>query len=166
LLASRTMRSFDYSRCIAIVVMLLLASLSVVGQTKLASSTDESSEAPKIGAITGKVLNESGQPLPNTAVSIRAFGSVGPGRVATTDSEGAFQVTGLDPAAYMVSASVPAYTQPPRDPDNTQPTYYRIGDSITLVMIKGGVITGTVTTSAGEPVVGARIRVHTIRDAN
>ena len=146
--------------------MLLLASLSAVGQTKQASSTDESGEVPKTGAITGRVVNESGQPLPNTAVSIRAFGSVGPGRGATNDSEGAFQVTGLDTAAYMVWASVPAYTQPLRDPDNTQATYYRIGDSITLVMIKGGVITGTVTTSAGEPVVGVRIRVQIIREGN
>jgi hypothetical protein len=160
------MKSFDHSRCIAIVLMLLLASLSVFGQTKQASSTDESSEVPKTGAITGRVVNESGQPLPNAAVLIRAFGVTGPGRTATTDSEGAFQVTGLDPVAYTMWASVPAYTQPPRDPDNTQASYYRVGDSVTLVLIKGGVITGTVTTPAGEPVVGARIRVQTIRDAN
>lgn len=146
--------------------MLLLTSLSAVGQTKQAPSPDESTEVPKTGAITGRVLNESGQALPNAAVFIRGFGSAGQGRGATTDREGAFQVTGLDPVAYLVSASVAAYTPPPRDPDNIQATYYRVGDSVTLVLIKGGVITGTVTTSTGEPVVGVRIRVQTIRDGN
>ncbi len=160
------MRSFDHTRITAVVAMVILTSLSAVGQAQQPSSTDEATEVPKTGAITGRVLNESGQPLPNAVVSIRAFGLLGQGRGATTDREGNFQVNGLDPVAYSVSASVPTYTPPPRDPDSTQATYYRIGDSVTLVLIKGGVITGSVTTSAGEPVVGVRVRAQNIRDGN
>ena len=42
---------------------------------------------------------------------------------------------------------LPAYTAPARDPDSTEATYYRVGDSVTLVLVKGGVITGRVTKS-------------------
>jgi hypothetical protein len=161
------MRSFDHTRrTTTIVVMLLLTSLSAFGQTQQRSSPDESTEVPKTGAITGRVLNESGQPLANAAVSIRAFGSMGEGRGTTTDRDGTFQVGGLDPVAYLISASIPAYTPLPRDPDSTQATYNRVGDSVNLVLIKGGVITGTVTTSTGEPVVGVVVRAQNIRDGN
>lgn len=158
------MRLFDYSASTA-VVMILLTSLPALAQTPQ-PLPDEATEAAKTGAITGKVVNESGQPLPDAMVLIRAFGSVGPGRGVTTDREGTFQVSGLDPVAYLISASVPAYTPLPRDPDSTQATYYRVGDLVTLVLIKGGVITGSVTTSTGEPVVGVPVRAQMIRDAN
>ena len=88
------MRFFDHSRSTAIVVTLLLTSFSAVGQTQQ-PSPDEATEVPKTGAITGRVLNESGQPLPNAAVLIRAFGSAGQGRGVTTDREGAFKVSGI-----------------------------------------------------------------------
>jgi len=120
----------------------------------------------KSGSITGRVVNESGQPLANAAVSVRAFGSVGPGNVTTTDAEGNFQVAGLDPVAYQVSAVIPAYTAPPRDPDSTLAPYYRVGDSVKLELIRGGVITGSVTTSAGEPVVAVRVFAYMLRDGN
>src|SRR5262249_11217562 len=50
--------------------------------------------------------------------------------------------------------------------DSTQATSYRVGESATLVLIKGGVITGTVTTASGELVVGVRVRAQMIRDGN
>jgi len=130
------------------------------------SSRDENTQETKTGTISGRIVNESGQPLANALVFIRAFGSTGPGRSTASDEEGGFQVSGLDPAAYLVSASVPAYTAAPRDPDSTQPTYFRVGDSVKIELIKGGVITGTVTTSTGEPVVVVRVRAYMIRDGN
>lgn len=128
---------------------------------------DDSTEEPtKTGAIKGRVVNESGQPLANASVSVRAYGSVGQSRMTTTDSDGNFQIGDLDPLGYMVSAAAPSYTSPPRDPDNTQATYYRVGDSVRLQLIKGGVITGIVTTQTGEPIVGVRVRAEMIRDSN
>ena len=120
----------------------------------------------KTGAITGTVVNDNGQPLANAAVFVRPFGSNVPGRTTTTDSEGTFQVRGLDPMAYIVSASLPAYATAPRDPDSSQATYFRVGDSVKIELIKGAVITGTVTSSTGEPIVGVRVRVFMIRDGN
>lgn len=86
-------------------------------------------------------------------MTVRAYGSAGQGRNTFTDAEGKFQVTGLDPAAYIVSASVSAYVTAPRDPDSIQSPYYRVGDSVRIELMKGGVITGTVATAADEPVV-------------
>ena len=128
---------------------------------------DDSTEEPaKTGAIKGRVVNESGQPLANASVSVRAYGSVGQSRITSTDSEGNFQIGDLDPLGYMVSAAAPSYTLPPRDPNNPQLTYYRVGDSVRLQLVRGGVITGMVTTQTGEPVIAVRVRAEMIRDSN
>ena len=73
------------------------------------------------------------------------------GRPTTTDSEGSFQLSGLDPAAYVVTVSLPGYVTAPRDPDVNPIGYYHLGDTARLEMIKGGVITGRVTRATGEP---------------
>jgi hypothetical protein len=137
-----------------------------VGRAQQVPATDEKSEETKTGSINGRVVNENGQPLANAAVYVRAFGSNERGRSTTTDADGAFQVSGLDPLAYMVSASLPAYTPAPRDPDSPQATYFRVGDSVRLELMKGAVITGTVTSSTGEPLVAVRVLVYMIRDGN
>ncbi len=160
------MRSVDHTRRIVIVVGLLLTSLSAVGRSQQSSAADEATEVPATGSITGRVLNENGQPLPNASVSIRAYGSAASGRSTTTDRNGTFQASGLERLAYLISASAPAYTPQPRDLDSTQATYFRVGDTVTLVLFKGGVITGSVTTSGDEPVVGVRVRAQLIRDGS
>lgn len=159
------MRSIDHTRRTGLVVMLLLTSLSAVGQTQQPSS-DEGNEIPTSGAITGRVINENGQPLPNALVIIRPFGLPGQGRATTTDREGAFQSSGLDRVLYFISASAPGYAVLPRDPDSTQSNYNRVGDLVNLVLVKGGVITGSVTTATDDPVVGVSVRAQIIRDAN
>ena len=130
------------------------------------SQGDESQTTPATGAITGQVVTETGQPLAGAIVSVRAYGATGQERNTITDGEGKFQVGGLDPLSYIVSAFVSAYVATPRDPDSTQAPYYGVGDSVRLQLMKGGVITGTVTTSAGEPVVGVRVQAFLIRDSN
>ena len=44
------------------------------------------------------------------------------------------------------------------------PTFYRPGDSVTVTLIKGGVIAGTITDSDGRPVVNATVRAFRVRD--
>lgn len=130
------------------------------------SQPEESQTAPATGAITGQVVTETGQPLAGAAVTVRVYGATGQGRSTTTDAEGNFQVSGLDPLAYTVFASFSAYVTAPRDPDSIQAPYYRVGDSVRLQLMKGGVITGSVTTSTSEPVVGVRVHAYMIRDGN
>jgi hypothetical protein len=121
-------------------------------------------EEPVTGVIDGKVVTESGQPLAAASVLVRAVNSTGTGRSTTTDVDGNFRVTGLEPALYTINANVPIYTTPlPSDP--MSPTYYRIGETVRLEMVRGGAITGTVTNAVGEPVVAVRVRATMIRDA-
>jgi Carboxypeptidase regulatory-like domain len=116
------------------------------------------------GAIDGRVVNERGEPMAGAAVSVRAVGTFAQGRSMNADAEGNFRFTGLEPALYTVSAYSPAYILQPQEADSASP-YYRIGDSVRLEVIKGGVITGAVTNAAGEPVVGVRVRAFRVRDA-
>ena len=160
------MRSAQHTCRLAFLVGLLLISLPVLGQSQSSPSPDETSEVPTTGKISGRLINENGQPLSGAAVFIRAYGPPGPSYVTTTARDGSFESSSLDRRAYLINASAPGYTTQPRDPDSTQSTYYRIGDSITIVLLKGGVITGSVTNSGAEPVVGVRVRAQMIRDGN
>lgn len=154
------------SQRLLIVTAMLALLICHVTRAQQPTPADEKTAETKTGAITGTVVNDSGQPLANAVVFVRAFGSSGQSRSTTTDSDGNFQLRGLDPLAYMVSASLPAYTLAPRDADSPQTPYFRVGDSVRLELIKGAVITGTVTSSSGEPLVGVRVRVFMIRAGN
>ena len=128
------------------------------------SPTPRIPDEASMGSIDGKVVNENGQVMSGAAVVIRAVNSMTTGRTTISDMEGHFSVNGLERGLYMVSAQAPAYTtSPPSDPNT--PTYYRIGDSIRVELIRGGAITGTVTNSSGEPVIAVRVRAVLIKDA-
>src|SRR4051794_37410576 len=129
------------------------------------TSTPRKADEPvTTGVIDGRVVNESGQSMAGATVFVRAINSGGAGRQTTTDIEGNFRVVGLEPALYVLSAGAPAYTMAV-PADQTTPTYYRIGDTVRLEMVRGGAITGTVTNALGEPVVVVRVRATMIRDA-
>ena len=128
------------------------------------SSAQQSSEEVKTGTISGRVVNENGQPLVGATVSISQAGTVSSGRSTISNLEGKFQVNGLENALYYVSANSPAYVTAPVDLETPYPTY-RVGDSVRLELIRGGVITGTVTNATGDPVLGVRVRAFMVRDA-
>jgi protocatechuate 3,4-dioxygenase beta subunit len=118
------------------------------------------------GSITGRVVGESGEPLPGALVYVGHRGTVPQliraQRVAA-DDEGNFQVTGLDPGLYSVLANIPGYVT---DTDflTGRPSAYRPGDTVSLRLVKGGVITGTVTDTQGDPLVGIGVRAYRVRD--
>jgi hypothetical protein len=148
----------------AALLVILLSSISVLGQTSPPPATNTSTQRTKIGSITGRVINESGQPLANVSVTVRAVGSSRSEEIVTTDNEGRFEVAGIEGVNYQVYAWFTAYAPVLRD-DNA-PASYRIGESVRLVMTKGGVITGTVTTQNGDPVVGVRVRARMTGNRN
>ena len=135
------------------ILLLVVVALGIAAQGQ--SSGDNS------GTISGRVVTDSGQPLGGASLFVRAVNSNGAARNTTADAEGNFRLTGLDPALYTISASAPAYASEP-----VPATYYRPGDSVRLELVRGGVITGTVTNSAGEAVINVRVRAIRIRDAN
>lgn len=140
----------------------LVLALSVGVRAQVPSPAQKSAEQPITGAIDGKVVNESGQPLAGATVFVRTVNS-GIARTTITDVDGNFRLNGLETGLYVVGANSPAYTSVPGDPD--APKYYRLGDSARLEMIRGGAITGTVTNAMGEPLIAVRVRAHMIRDA-
>ena len=118
------------------------------------------------GVITGRVVGESGEPLTGALVYVSRRATVpqlsNTQRVAT-DEEGNFKVTGLDPGLYNVFANIPGYVT---DTDflTGRPAAYRPGDTVSLRLVKGGVITGTVTDTQGEVIVGIGVRAYRVRD--
>ena len=130
-----------------------------------AQQTGSQPEEVKDGTITGRVVNENGQPLVGAIVTVRlAAGMSLGGRTAQVNTEGSFKVVGLDTGLYVVTAGAPAYITPSFDGEaDTQ--LYRVGDSVRLQLVRGGVITGTVSNDNGEPLVGIRARAVMIKDA-
>jgi hypothetical protein len=159
-LANQTFLDRSLRLLAGIIPLFFALSLAVVGQE------DEGRNGmPRIGAISGRVVNENGQPIPRAAVYVNAPMDPTQARASSSDDNGNFQVSGLDALVYTVTASAPTYVIAPRGPD-ALPSYYRIGDAVTITLSKGGVITGTVSSPTGEPVVQAGVRAILIRDVN
>lgn len=115
--------------------------------------------------ISGRVLGEDGAPA--AFVSVVAFASrTGPTttRSTLTDSEGNFSLRDLVPGSYRLNASAPGFVSSNDPADLTN--VYHLGDTATLNLVKGGVITGRVTTSTGEPVVAVPVSALRVRDAD
>jgi protocatechuate 3,4-dioxygenase beta subunit len=127
---------------------------------------DKAARAVK-GSITGRVVNDAGEPLPGVFVSAapRAAGaSPLPARRASTDEEGNFTLSGLAPGLYALAAYVPGYV-PESDPLTGRETQlYKPGDAATVRLVKGGVVTGTVMSTTGEPLVAMSVRAYRVRD--
>jgi Carboxypeptidase regulatory-like domain len=130
--------------------------------------TTNENESRSRSKIRGKVITEGGRPVPEATIMIFPVNVTGnmTGAVASlfrpvsSDADGNFELTSLKPGAYSVSASCPGYILSEKD----SKAFYRPGDVATLNLIKGGVITGKVTNSSGEPVVGALIRAIKTRE--
>ena len=146
-------------------LFLVLIALCVAVQGQEPSVAPKSTDEPATGSITGRVVNESGQPVAGASAIVRRTNSAVTGRTTTTDAEGNFRVNNLERGLYIITATAAAHVSPPPDPGNP-PAYYRIGDSVNLRLVRGGVITGTVMNSTGEPVVAVRVRATMVRDAN
>ena len=145
----------------------LLAALLILtcatARAQQQTPTPEASNEAATGMITGSIVNERGEPMPGASVYVRPIAAPNAGRSTSADGEGRFRVTGLEPGLFVITGYSPAYVFQAPEFDSS-PTYYRIGDSVRIEMIKGSVITGTITNANGEPVVGIRVRAIRVRD--
>jgi hypothetical protein len=155
-----------HHRVVGTLLMVLLASVCATAQPDLPRMRTLSASTKvqtKSGNISGRVVTESGQPVVNVIVYVRPATPEGvPVTQTTTNREGVFGFRGLPPGSYTVQASLPGYI--PKLPDAGAPPVKDNADSVTFVFMKGGVITGTVTNSKGDPVVAIRIRVEMVLD--
>jgi Carboxypeptidase regulatory-like domain len=120
-------------------------------------------QARRDGAITGRVVNDAGRPVAGAPILvIRAGVKIRSGiQTSTADDEGNFKATGLGPGSYRISTNVPGYVVALTGSDSD---YHRPGENVTINLVKGGVITGRVTDSYGEPMVGVRALALKVRE--
>jgi protocatechuate 3,4-dioxygenase beta subunit len=124
--------------------------------------------------ITGRVVDEGNKPIEGASIFASPAGmnfvserSRVSDRMhsASTNEQGEFALENVPPGAYRLSARAQGYViAPDINEERGGEKYYRVGDTVSLRMIKGGVITGTVTNSTGEPVVAVRVRPILLRD--
>jgi hypothetical protein len=133
------------------------------------SSAEKNSTMPaNTGTITGQVFKSNGQPFADVTIFVHSVGSSNiTNQTISTNSSGRFRATKLPPGAYTITAYAPGYfAAPDLSGAGDGPIYYKLGDTTSITLIKGGVITGKVFDSSGRPVVGARVRAITARTDN
>ena len=118
-------------------------------------------------SIKGRVVGEGNRPVPGASVLAFPVNLTNNQALITSlmrpgisDAEGKFELVGLSPGAYTMTANSPGYVLSESDSS----PFHRPGETVTLTLVKGGVITGKVTNSSGEPLVGAAVRTIKIRE--
>jgi len=143
---------------------LLSLSATVTSAQQLGTENAKPAAQP-LGAITGRVVNSGGEPIPGAAIYSSVLGASQP-RSTTADAGGNFKLDGLEAGAYFISANAPGFTVETLTSANDTRRFFHPGDSLTLTLVKGGVITGTVTTSTNNPVVNTNVRAFRVRDGS
>ncbi len=129
---------------------------------RTASADQTGRRLKREGVITGRVIGPDGQPMADARVFAYQIGKrLGSGHSATVDDDGNFKMVGLSPTAYVFHARAPGYVFADLPIEDS---VHRIGENVTIRMVKGGVITGRVTDETGEPLVGVTVRPHRLRD--
>jgi hypothetical protein len=124
------------------------------------------------GEITGKVVSEDGGGMPNVMVYLSPVGSGqraasnGQPESAVTDRGGNFKFTGLAPRQYSVNvdAGKGYINRPVPTSERGARRTYRPGDQVTITLVRGGVITGRVTTPTGDPMIGVQVSAMMVKD--
>ena len=150
-----------------VLTMCGVVSVQAQSQTPVKSTSSPSptpaekrpNEIPPSGSIKGRVVADDGRPVVNATLMAQAVNGPPSVKPAQVDSEGKFSFDDLPSAAYIVFASAPGYIDEAMstgDP-NDWPRHL-IGAQLKIRMIRGGVITGKVTNSKGDPIVGVPVR--------
>ena len=136
----------------------------IFAQGPPAGPTPKEPARPK-GTITGRVTGEDGQPIANARVVAEAQRSNrSVGATAITGPDGKFRIENLERGAYSVRGQVPAHFDASYlEYERGVRAFYRLGDTVAVTMLKGGVITGRVTDAKGEPVMGTRVNMVRVR---
>ncbi|HJQ71271.1 MAG TPA: carboxypeptidase-like regulatory domain-containing protein [Blastocatellia bacterium] len=134
---------------------------------------DKDARADAARSIKGRVTDDTGQPVEDAMVYMLPAGTMSAQgsvellniRPTSTDEEGKFEIDNVRSGAYSLMAFAPGYVGVAgSSPDGVQ-QYYRPGEFVSVRLVKGGVITGTVTNEIGDPMVAARVRAVRVRDA-
>ena len=118
-------------------------------------------------ALAGRVVDEAGEPVPGARIDLhwQAFLPEEPDRPvgepilrnARADAEGRFEIRGLPAGSARVSATAPAFV--PLDAVEVELPRPKTAGELRLVLERGALLQGRVTTVAGEPVPAVRVGV-------
>ena len=131
-------------------------------------ASPSSPSSPISGTITGRIVTDDGQPVPHVPVFAMPTGTTNiRAQTTNTDEQGRFQFTDLMAAPYFINSTVPGYIASHLIEGNgSRSVFYHLGETVTLTMVKGGVITGRVTDASGTPIIALAVRVWRVRDAD
>ena len=114
------------------------------------------------GVITGRVIGADGQALEDVEVHASRIGGARNSDHSTiSGAYGDFKLTGLAPGLYVLSPRAPGFIVAGA---STEHAIHRIGESVTINLTRGGVITGRITDETGEPIVGVAVTPRRLRD--
>lgn len=129
-------------------------------------TTPGADKVPPTGSIKGRVIGEGDRAPANTVVSVRPLN--GASRITRTtriNAEGRFVFDDLPAAVYTVIATAPAHIDEAiASGDTSRLPLHLVGSQLRIRMIKGGVITGAVTNTRGDPVVGVTVSASLVGD--
>jgi hypothetical protein len=131
-------------------------------------ATPAATPAPAVGVISGLVVGDDGQPLADAKVilsSARAQADFGGGKTINAQTNGRFRFSQVRTGVYYLFADSPGYVLADNPDPLERPVTYRAGANTTLMLYKGGVITGMVTDVTGEPMVGIQVAAVRVRDS-
>jgi len=134
--------------------------VSAQDRAPASSPTPARSAADKpTGGLSGRVSDDNGRPIADATVMVfRPGGNSDPVNEGT-DEAGRFTIKRLPSGAYSLRVRSPGYVQSEdelRDANGLS-RLYRTGEDVSLTLVKGGVITGTVSDQSGEPMVGMTV---------
>ncbi len=144
---------------------ILIAIFSYCGSALIVRS--QTSEASKSGGVVAGKVTIKGKPAPDIVVTLHL-----PERpmtverilTARTDQEGNYLISQVPPGTYSVSPAAPAYVINAKNKGMTAQTAVVTGneiiDGINFDLVRGGVITGKVTDTDGQPVIELPVTIY------
>jgi len=115
--------------------------------------------------VSGVVVTDTANSQPVRRATVRLAGDAGTsGRLVGTDDDGRFRFEGLAAGTYMLSATKPGYVQVfygSKHPGRGPGVPVAVGDGqrvdLTLRILPGAAITGTITDAHGNPAPGVAV---------
>ena len=152
---------------ILLIILFILKMAAIISAQALVAEPKEAVAPKKVdsrkGAITGRVIGEDGQPSVGQRVNLMPMKRTPQGGnfpAMTTDEKGEFKFSNVEVGLYGVISSAPGFIAESKDSTGG----VKIGDDVTLLLKRGGVITGRVTNAYGEPMVGVLVSASMSRD--
>ena len=150
-----------YARSAAIILALSSCAHAAFAQTTAVKAANKS------GVIAGHVTAH-GKGLPDVTVTLLSTGFGGQGQdlpQAKTDAEGNYRITDIPVGSYIVAPVAPVYVVPgagratfARDP--VVITGGETVDGIDFSLVRGGVVTGKVLDTAGNPIIEQNVSLQ------